>query len=734
MAGSTPSVRRKNHGEGNCLATRADVKQLANNILRAMERMLHECPPTCGDGVRHRQYPVTHEVQQRIHAQEYDVASRGRVTSTHEVQQRGHARGHGISSRGRDSAAPEVQQGCHARGRSCGTHRHNNNPPQSMSVVDGAAPVIHSPCSPKKLTPNVGISTTTNVPTSKKHVPQIPCEEESPQSKIPQLESDKKSKLSDSTKSEEECPLSKIPPLESEKKNELSDSTKCEEECPLSTIPYIESEKSEVSESTKCEDQVVHHEIRGMKDLHLDIPHIEGEKINELCESTKCEIEIIPHLIREISDPQPNIPHNKSERISELCESTKCEVEIFQQENSEMSDPPPWEISSPPNEKREEHSITNLSQNSLSLQYVQVQKAYLSALLQRWEIEIQEQIWRTWSTTTQGACVKIDFQKGIQVLNEVKQKGSSILMKPEVCTYEFLKQWRDKIREKLFGTSSIQQYDFVNLEEAIKDPIKLNVAHDYSSFSFPSYFVLSLCYNFAYQIKLRTTFLLERKSDKNMMMMGYKFVLHGNICWKELLSRTKHHVCIVHKIAKLKTKILYIMKPLHYDLVLPCFLLCDDQVESRTTPFQERGDDEDISVIETRPIIPGQTPSCDKQVHDQMQHNSKVKATNEDCIISLHGYYLLPFYLSFVDQRESRTTLHQGREDDEHMGTSYMTFQKSAQFSWKELLSRIKQTHGQVNANLSSYHNLEHMAALSSPLLLVELRYHMEEIQQPMSS
>ena len=67
------------------------------------------------------------------------------------------------------------------------------------------------------------------------------------------------------------------------------------------------------------------------------------------------------------------------------------------------------------------------------------------------------------------------------------------------------------------------------------------------------------------------------------------------------------------------------------------------------------------------------------------------------------------------------------------MGTSYMTFQKSAQFSWKELLSRIKQTHGQVNANLSSYYNLDYMAALSSPLLLVELRYHMEEIQQPMS-
>ena len=36
-----------------------------------------------------------------------------------------------------------------------------------MTVVDGAAPVIHSPPSPKKLTPNVGISTTTTIPTSK---------------------------------------------------------------------------------------------------------------------------------------------------------------------------------------------------------------------------------------------------------------------------------------------------------------------------------------------------------------------------------------------------------------------------------------------------------------------------------------------------------------------------------------------------------------------------------------
>ena len=155
----------------------------------------------------------------------------------------------------------------------------------------------------------------------------------------------------------------------------MSDSTKCEEECPLSTIPYIESDKKrEVSESTKCGDQIVHHEIREMKGLHLDIPHIQGERINELCEFTKCEIEIIPHLIREMSEPQHNIPHHPRERISELCESTKCELEVFPHNIKEMGDPP--------NKMREEYSITNLSQSSLSLQYVQVQKAYLSALLQ----------------------------------------------------------------------------------------------------------------------------------------------------------------------------------------------------------------------------------------------------------------------------------------------------------------------------------------------------------------
>ena len=111
-----------------------------------------------------------------------------------------------------------------------------------------------------------------------------------------------------------------------------------------------------------------------------------------------------------------------------------------------------------------------------------------------------------------------------------------------------------------------------------------------------------------------------------------------------------------------------------------------------------------------------------------------MKATNEDCIIPLLEYYLLPFYVSFVDQQEPRTNLHRGREYDEHIGTSYTTFKKCAKIRWKELLSRIKQTHTQVNANLNLPCNLDDTTMLSSPLLLVELRYHMEEIQQPMSS
>ena len=130
-----------------------------------------------------------------------------------------------------------------------------------------------------------------------------------------------------------------------------------------------------MSESTKCEIEVIPHHIREMSEPQHNIPHHPRERISELCESTKYEGEVIHHKIREMSEPQHIIPHHQSERSSELCESTKSELVVFTHSIQEMSDPP--------NEKREEYSISNLSQNPLSLQYVQVQKAYLSALLQR---------------------------------------------------------------------------------------------------------------------------------------------------------------------------------------------------------------------------------------------------------------------------------------------------------------------------------------------------------------
>ena len=78
-----------------------------------------------------------------------------------------------------------------------------------MTMVDEPTPVIHSPCLHEKLIPSVAVLTTDIVPTSKKRVPLIPCEEESPQSKIPQLESDKESEVSESTK----CEIEIIPHL-----------------------------------------------------------------------------------------------------------------------------------------------------------------------------------------------------------------------------------------------------------------------------------------------------------------------------------------------------------------------------------------------------------------------------------------------------------------------------------------------------------------------------------------
>ena len=56
-----------------------------------------------------------------------------------------------------------------------------------------------------------------------------------------------------------------------------------------------------------------------------------------------------------------------------------------------------------------------------------------------------------------------------------------------------------------------------------------------------------------------------------MVVDDYKFVLHGNVGWKKLLSQTKYL-----KFAKVKAKLMDFMKSLNYFFVLVCFLLYDD--------------------------------------------------------------------------------------------------------------------------------------------------------------
>ena len=114
-----------------------------------------------------------------------------------------------------------------------------------------------------------------------------------------------------------------------------------------------------------------------------------------------------------------------------------------------------------------------------------------------------------------------DLQKGMEVLGKVKERRSFILKHPEVCTYELLKHWRDEIRDKMFGISSIQQYHFVHLEGIIKEPTKLKFEHNYSPFPLPRYFVLSSCYYFVGRRKSRTTSLQEREDDMNMVVPDY---------------------------------------------------------------------------------------------------------------------------------------------------------------------------------------------------------------------
>ena len=68
-----------------------------------------------------------------------------------------------------------------------------------------------------------------------------------------------------------------------------------------------------------------------------------------------------------------------------------------------------------------------------------------------------------------------------------------------------------------------------------------------------------------------------------------------------MLSRTKYL-----KFAKVQAKLMHLIKSLHCFFVLAYFILCDDQLESRTTRFQEREDDEDMKTV--KPLDSRMTP------------------------------------------------------------------------------------------------------------------------------
>ena len=84
MAGSTSSIHGENQVEEDATLTRVEFLEL-RSMVQEFQRRLNERLRAGGDGVRHQQYHVSHEVQQRRHARGHDVVARGRVPTTQEV-------------------------------------------------------------------------------------------------------------------------------------------------------------------------------------------------------------------------------------------------------------------------------------------------------------------------------------------------------------------------------------------------------------------------------------------------------------------------------------------------------------------------------------------------------------------------------------------------------------------------------------------------------------------------
>jgi len=60
MAGSDSSVRGGNHGDEEPLVAQVELRQMANSLLEAMERMLNDHLPAAGGRGPHRQHQDNH--------------------------------------------------------------------------------------------------------------------------------------------------------------------------------------------------------------------------------------------------------------------------------------------------------------------------------------------------------------------------------------------------------------------------------------------------------------------------------------------------------------------------------------------------------------------------------------------------------------------------------------------------------------------------------------------------
>ena len=136
MAGSGSSVHGEHHGENEVAVTRVELKQLQNNMLQAMERMLNERLPGRGNGVPQRQNLIDSHGEASVEYSVEAVVNRG-----HEDEFSNYGGDHwevdgvGATTRGRHAAARGMQRGGHDGGRGHGPRGRHFDPHEHAVMV-----------------------------------------------------------------------------------------------------------------------------------------------------------------------------------------------------------------------------------------------------------------------------------------------------------------------------------------------------------------------------------------------------------------------------------------------------------------------------------------------------------------------------------------------------------------------------------------------------------------------